>query len=57
MEQLNGEVFYPQPQFCTDNGAMIAYTGFLRLKQGEKSDLAIDVKPRWEICQLQPIAS
>ena len=57
MEQLNGEVFYPQPQFCTDNGAMIAYTGFLRLKQGEKADLAIDVKPRWEICQLQPIAS
>ena len=44
-------------QFCTDNGAMIAYTGFLRLKQGEKADLAIDVKPRWEICQLQPIAS
>ena len=57
MEQLNGEVFYPQPQFCTDNGAMIAYAGFLRLKQGEKADLAIDVKPRWEICQLQPIAS
>ena len=57
MEQLKGEVFYPQPQFCTDNGAMIAYTGFLRLKQGEKADLAIDVKPRWEICQLQPIAS
>ena len=56
MEQLNGEVFYPQPQFCTDNGAMIAYAGFLRLKQGEKADLAIDVKPRWEICQLQPIA-
>ena len=57
MEQLKGEVFYPQPQFRTDNGAMIAYAGFLRLKQGEKADLAIDVKPRWEICQLQPIAS
>ena len=30
MQQLGGEVFYPQPQFCTDNGAMIAYAGFLR---------------------------
>ena len=47
MKNLGGEVFYPQPQFCTDNGAMIAYTGFLRLKQGQHSDLAIDVKPRW----------
>ena len=28
MQQLGGEVFYPQPQFCTDNGAMIAYAGF-----------------------------
>ena len=28
MQNLGGEVFYPQPQFCTDNGAMIAYTGF-----------------------------
>ena len=46
MKNLGGEVFYPQPQFCTDNGAMIAYTGFLRLKQGQHSDLAIDVKPR-----------
>ncbi len=47
MQQLGGEVFYPQPQFCTDNGAMIAYAGFLRLKQGQQQDLAIDVRPRW----------
>lgn len=39
MQQLKGEVFYPQPQFCTDNGAMIAYTGFLRLKQGSHNRL------------------
>lgn len=38
MQNLGGEVFYPQPQFCTDNGAMIAYTGLLRLKQGQHSD-------------------
>ena len=52
MQQLGGEVFYPQPQFCTDNGAMIAYTGFLRLKNGEQTDLAIEVKPRWDMTTL-----
>lgn len=55
MQNLGGEVFYPQPQFCTDNGAMIAYTGFLRLKQGQHSDLAIDVKPRWAMAELPAI--
>lgn len=55
MQQLKGEVFYPQPQFCTDNGAMIAYTGFLRLKQGQHQDLAIEVHPRWAMTELNPI--
>ena len=55
MQELKGEVFYPAPQFCTDNGAMIAYTGFLRLKHGETSDLAIEVKPRWAMTELSPI--
>lgn len=55
MRQLGGEVFYPQPQFCTDNGAMIAYAGFLRLQSGQRQDLAIDVKPRWNMTELQPI--
>ncbi|MDY4279576.1 MAG: tRNA (adenosine(37)-N6)-threonylcarbamoyltransferase complex transferase subunit TsaD [[Pasteurella] mairii] len=57
MQQLGGEVFYPQPQFCTDNGAMIAYTGFLRLKQGEQTPLEIDVKPRWIMTDLRPLKS
>ena len=52
MKDLGGEVFYPQPQFCTDNGAMIAYAGLLRLKQGQQSGLAIDVKPRWAMAEL-----
>ncbi|VEB21997.1 tRNA (adenosine(37)-N6)-threonylcarbamoyltransferase complex transferase subunit TsaD [Avibacterium volantium] len=55
MAQLGGEVFYPQPQFCTDNGAMIAYTGFLRLKHGEHSPLEIEVKPRWAMTELSEI--
>lgn len=57
MQQMGGEVFYPQPQFCTDNGAMIAYTGFLRLKQGEQTPLEIDVKPRWAMTDLRPLKS
>ncbi|WP_044470408.1 tRNA (adenosine(37)-N6)-threonylcarbamoyltransferase complex transferase subunit TsaD [Mannheimia massilioguelmaensis] len=55
MESLNGRVFYPAPQFCTDNGAMISYVGYLRLKHGERADLAIDVKPRWPMMELSEI--
>lgn len=55
MKDLKGEVFYPQPQFCTDNGAMIAYTGFLRLKQGQHDELEIEVKPRWPMTELSTI--
>lgn len=57
MRQQNGKVFYPQPQYCTDNGAMIAYAGFLRLKNGEHSSLEIDVKPRWNMTELTAIIS
>lgn len=56
MKNLKGEVFYPRPQFCTDNGAMIAYTGFLRLKHGEHTDLSVSVKPRWAMTDLPEVA-
>lgn len=56
MQSLGGEVYYPRPQFCTDNGAMIAYTGFLRLKQGEQTDLSVSVKPRWAMTDLPSLA-
>ncbi|MBE2899185.1 tRNA (adenosine(37)-N6)-threonylcarbamoyltransferase complex transferase subunit TsaD [Pasteurellaceae bacterium 20609_3] len=56
MQSLGGEVFYPQPQFCTDNGAMIAYAGFLRLKCGQQTDLSIHVQPRWAMTTLDPIS-
>ena len=42
------EVFYPEPELCTDNGAMIAFAAALRLEQsGSKSDFS--VKPRWDL--------
>ncbi len=43
------EIFYPRQEFCTDNGAMIAFAGCQRLMRGQRSDLAIDVKPRWSL--------
>ncbi|MFS1525896.1 tRNA (adenosine(37)-N6)-threonylcarbamoyltransferase complex transferase subunit TsaD [Microbulbifer sp. 2304DJ12-6] len=45
-------VYYPRHEFCTDNGAMIAYAGSLRLKAGEQAGLAVDVRPRWPMTEL-----
>lgn len=48
-EEKGWEVFFPEPQFCTDNGAMIAYAGCQRLLAGQTQDLSIEVFPRWEL--------
>ncbi|TEA27944.1 tRNA (adenosine(37)-N6)-threonylcarbamoyltransferase complex transferase subunit TsaD [Candidatus Schmidhempelia bombi] len=52
MQERKGEVYYPRVEFCTDNGAMIAYAGLIHLKQQQSADLAITVKPRWPLDQL-----
>jgi N6-L-threonylcarbamoyladenine synthase len=52
-----GEVFYPRTEFCTDNGAMIAFAGMQRLKNGDVSDLAVKAVPRWPIDQLAPVGN
>jgi N6-L-threonylcarbamoyladenine synthase len=49
------EVFYPQPQFCTDNGAMIAFAGLQRLKAGEKDGEGFETTPRWPLSDLKAI--
>lgn len=50
MTDLHGEVFFPRPEYCTDNGAMVAYTGCLRFLRGETdSTRSIDVKARWPL--------
>ena len=46
------EVYYPPLHLCTDNGAMIAYAGYLRLKHGHQESLSIEVRPRWPMTEL-----
>ncbi|WP_392561653.1 tRNA (adenosine(37)-N6)-threonylcarbamoyltransferase complex transferase subunit TsaD [Orbus sturtevantii] len=52
MQKRRGHVYYPRLAFCTDNGAMIAYAGMVRLKKQQFADLAINVKPRWPLSEL-----
>lgn len=49
-ENDNVDVYYPRLSFCTDNGAMIAYTGYRRMLMGKNScGPSIKVYPKWEI--------
>ncbi|MDH3281786.1 MAG: tRNA (adenosine(37)-N6)-threonylcarbamoyltransferase complex transferase subunit TsaD [Gammaproteobacteria bacterium] len=54
-KDIDAEVYFPRPEFCTDNGAMIAYAGWARLRAGERQSLAIDVHPRWALDTVPPI--
>ncbi len=56
MASENGAVFFPRQEFCTDNGAMIAYVGCQRLLAGQKNDLQIKVFPRWPLEEIEPVA-
>jgi len=49
VDKENGGVFYPRLEFCTDNGAMIAYAGCLRMLAGEKEPLGFTAFPHWEL--------
>ena len=54
--KLNVEVHYPEQEFCTDNGAMIALAGHYRLMAGQKNNsLEVAIKPRWNLEELQAI--
>ena len=47
--------YYPRPEFCTDNAAMIAVAGLARLKAGQHDDLAIGARAQWPLESLPPL--
>ena len=50
--ELSGiDLFFPKLERCTDNGAMVALTGFYRLKKS-KSETSINIKPRWNLSEI-----
>ncbi|MBS7458052.1 tRNA (adenosine(37)-N6)-threonylcarbamoyltransferase complex transferase subunit TsaD [Coralloluteibacterium stylophorae] len=57
MARRGGRACFPPPALCTDNGAMIAFAGALRLGAGEHADAAVRVQPRWDMTELPEIAA
>ena len=55
LNDLKAEVFFPRLEFCTDNGAMIAYAGALRLQAGAAEPPIIQARPRWPLVELEAI--
>ncbi len=51
----NAQIYFPRPEFCTDNGAMIAYAGCQRLLAGQQQSLEVFARPRWPINELLSI--
>ncbi len=49
---LGATVYYPRLEFCTDNGAMIAYAGYQRLRAGQVEPLAFTAWPRWPLTEV-----
>jgi N6-L-threonylcarbamoyladenine synthase len=54
-QRHNTVVAFPRLEFCTDNGAMIAFAGAQRLLAGQTQDLTIQVTPRWDLQSLSTV--
>jgi N6-L-threonylcarbamoyladenine synthase len=52
MQKAGGQAYYPRPELCTDNGAMIAYAGLQRLLAGQHEPLTFAARPRWPMTEL-----
>ncbi|OMH32148.1 tRNA (adenosine(37)-N6)-threonylcarbamoyltransferase complex transferase subunit TsaD [Motiliproteus sp. MSK22-1] len=57
IKKERGILFYARPEFCTDNGAMIAYAGCQRLMAGQQDDLCIHARPRWPMSELDALSA
>jgi N6-L-threonylcarbamoyladenine synthase len=55
-EREGVRVVYPRAEFCTDNAAMIALLGELRLAAGQREDRSIRARARWPMTELVPPA-
>ncbi len=49
----NIRLFYPRMEYCTDNAAMIAYTGYLRIQAGQSEPPAFNARARWSLEELR----
>ncbi len=52
LNRIKASVYYAEPALCTDNGAMIAFAGYQRLKAGQQDDLSVITTPRWPMTEL-----
>lgn len=48
------QLFFPRSEFCTDNGAMIAYAGWARRAEGRPAEAGLFTTPRWPLGDLRP---
>ena len=53
LAKIKASVYYAEPALCTDNGAMIAFAGYQRLKNGACDGLAVTTTPRWPMTELE----